>query len=194
MIYDISDNNSIGIAADLVNSGEIIVYTTDTLYGFGVDATNSIAINKLNELKNRIQPYSIIVDSFEMLNEYAITDNDINYNLNKIFPGPFTAILNMKNSDLSSLVTPNLSTIGIRIPNSQFILKVVNKNKKPIVTTSVNIHKEKALNTLDDIKNKFSTYNIFTDFCDSDSCGSTIIDFSTKNYKVIRKGDGDINL
>jgi len=194
MIYSILDKNSIDIAANLVDQGEIIIYTTDTLYGFGVDATNSKAVESLNKLKNRIQAYSIIVDSIDMLNEYAVTDRKLSIQLNKIFPGPFTAILNKKNSQISDLVTPNLSTIGIRIPNDSFILDVVNKINKPIITTSVNAHQDEPLKTLKDIKGKYIDCNIFTDFNDRESKGSTIIDFSTENYKIIRQGDGNINL
>ncbi len=51
MIYDIKLNDSIKIASQELLDGNIIVYPTDTLYGFGVDATNSIAINQLNKLK-----------------------------------------------------------------------------------------------------------------------------------------------
>lgn len=194
MIYSILEKNNINIAADLINKGKIIVYTTDTLYGFGVDATNSKAVKSLNKLKNRIQAYSIIVDSLEMLNEYAMTDNETDRILKKIFPGPFTAILNQKDNILSDLVTPSLSTIGIRIPDNQFILNVVSKNKKPIITTSVNVHEQKSLKILKDIEKEYYNYNIFTDFIDRESNGSTIIDFSLENYKIIRQGDGIVNL
>ena len=64
MLYESNDIN-IQIGAKALIGGEIIIYPTDTIYGFGVDATNSIAINNLNKLKKRIQPYSIIVNSFE---------------------------------------------------------------------------------------------------------------------------------
>ena len=49
MIYEAKDENVIK-AANLLLNGEVIVYPTDTLYGFGVDATNEDAINKLNKL------------------------------------------------------------------------------------------------------------------------------------------------
>ena len=66
MIYKAIDSN-LKIAAKKILKGEIIVYPTDTLYGFGVDATNSGAINQLNKLKKRNSPLSIIVASLEML-------------------------------------------------------------------------------------------------------------------------------
>ena len=133
MIYRIEKDKNIELAAQLIISGNIIIYSTDTLYGFGVDATNSRAIKKLNKIKERSQAYSIIVSSLNMLKQYAIIDDFIEIELKKIFPGPFTAILKKLDNDLSKLVTNNLSTVGIRIPDFNPILKVVQKINQPII-------------------------------------------------------------
>ena len=74
MVYKTLDKN-IKLASEIILSGGIIIYPTDTIYGFGVDATNPIAINKLNKLKKRISPLSIIVSSFEMIEEFV----DLNF-------------------------------------------------------------------------------------------------------------------
>ena len=59
-----------------------------------------------------------------------------------MLPGPLTIILNKLNSNLSSLVTPNLNTVGIRIPNHNFILNVIEEINRPVITTSINILEE----------------------------------------------------
>ena len=71
MYNKISNENSIKLACKILNKGDLIIYPTDTLYGFGVDATNTIALKKLNKIKKRKQVYSIIVNSKKMLNDYA---------------------------------------------------------------------------------------------------------------------------
>jgi len=190
MIYRIEKDENITLAAQLIINENIIIYSTDTLYGFGVDATNSRSIEKLNTIKGRSQPYSIIVSSLSMLKKYAKIDDFIETELKKIFPGPFTAVLKKRNDNLSPLVTNNLSTVGIRIPDFNSILKVVHKINKPIITTSVNYHGESSINKLQSIKNKFPDINIFTDYKDKKSIGSTIIDFSTEPFKILRQGDG----
>ena len=190
MIYRIEKDKNIELAAQLIISGNIIIYSTDTLYGFGVDATNSKAIKKLNEIKGRSQAYSIIVSSLNMLKQYAIIDDFIEIELKKIFPGPFTAILKTVDNNLSKLVSNNLSTVGIRIPNFNPILKVVQKINKPIITTSVNYHGEGSINKLSLIEDQFSGIDVFTDYKDKKSIGSTIIDFSNKPFKILRQGDG----
>ena len=195
MIYEINDKSTIEIAIGLLNKGHIIVCPTDTLYGFSVDATNSLAIKKLNLLKDRVAPYSIILDEINMIKKYAICSSNIMEKIKKKLPGPYTAILNKKsNTNLSKLVTLDFGTVGIRIPENNFVCKLVQKFKKPIITTSVNAHSEDSLNTINDISKTFSKITIFKDSKSNDnSLGSTIIDYTKKPEVVLRLGDGAIN-
>ena len=98
------------------------------------------------------------------------------------------------NSDLSSLVTLDLNTLGVRIPDNDFILNVVKEFDKPIITTSINIHGEEALNDINLIKLKYDYINMFKDNIDRESKGSTIIDFSKKPFKILREGDQEVDL
>ena len=190
MIY--KDNN-INEAVNLLQQGEIIVYPTDTLYGFGVDATNSDAIMRLNKIKNRKQPYSIIVNSFDMLNKYVIMPNIKKFDLKKYFPGPYTLIFLKNKSNLSDLVSLDLNTVGVRIPDFSFPCDIVSKLDKPIITTSVNFHNSKPLRDIESIKNSFSNISIFesSKFI-GEKLGSTIIDVSNNKFKILRKGSGKI--
>ena len=78
MIYPATENY-IKMAVNSLNNGDVIVYPTDTLYGFGVDATNSDAIQKLNKLKGRSQPLSIILEDISAISNYAKITNEINF-------------------------------------------------------------------------------------------------------------------
>ena len=192
MLHNIKDDNSLTNACDIIRSGGIIIYPTDTIYGFGVDATNPKAIRQLNILKKRKQVYSIIVNSNNMLYKYANVTNSGQDAINKYFPGPFTMIFNRKESNLSDLIYLNFETIGIRIPDHEFPNKIVKYLDRPIVTTSVNVHNKKPLYDLKEIKNKFNKINIFYDEnIRNKSSGSTIIDFSKKSKTILRKGDGN---
>ena len=70
------NNETIKKALSIIDSGGIIIYPTDTLYGFGVDATNSNAIEKLNNLKSRKEPLSIIVSSKDEIEQYGKIKKD----------------------------------------------------------------------------------------------------------------------
>ena len=96
--------NQINSAIKNLTEGNIIIYPTDTLYGLGADATNTFAVEKINKLKNRKKPLSIMISSLKEIEKYAFTNSEIINELGKIFPGPFTALLQSKNTNLSHLV------------------------------------------------------------------------------------------
>ena len=186
------NNETIKKALNIIDNGGIIIYPTDTLYGFGVDATNSNAIEKLNNLKNRKDPLSIIVSSKDEIEQYGEIKKDSKKIINKIFPGPFTILIDSLTSDLSPLVTPGSNYIGLRIPDHWFPIKVVEKLGKPIITTSVNRKNEPSLTDVYEMQKKFPDINIFQDDINIDSKGSTIINLSENPHLIIRQGDGTL--
>ena len=194
MIYKANKHN-VNRAVEFLKKGEIIIYPTDTIYGFGVDATNSDAIIRLNQIKQRKQPYSIIVSSINMLKRYIKKSAISSIKLKKYFPGPYTLIFPKNKNDLSDLVTLNLNTIGIRIPDHQFPREIVSQFKKPIITTSVNIHNSNSLVDINKIMEEFPHINIFKDSkMNNTRKGSTIIDVTNNSMKILRQGAGKIVL
>ena len=189
MIYPATDQY-IELAYDALNNGEIIVYPTDTLYGFGVDATNTKAIQNLNRLKGRVQPLSIIINTIEEISDFSKINESLLNEIKKYFPGKYTALLNAKKHNLSPLIQNGSTKIGLRIPNHSFPIKLTKLLKKPIVTTSINRHGNEALNDVTQVEIDFPNIDIFEDVNHNPSKGSTIIDFSQTPYQVIRKGDG----
>ena len=190
MVYLCNNNNAIDKAVSILDSGGIIIYPTDTLYGFGVDATNSKAIEKLNLLKNRKEPLSIIISSLSEITKYGKLDNEAKKMCNQIFPGPFTVLIESIDSSLSPLVHKLSKYTGVRIPNHPFPIQLVKLLGKPIITTSVNKKGQPALNNISDIEDSFPNIDIFKDKINLSSKGSTIINLALNPYKIIRNGDG----
>ena len=193
MIYPATDQY-IDLAHKAVENGEVIVYPTDTLYGFGVDATNTEAVQKLNQLKGRVQPLSIVLESVEHMHEYAEFKTNIRSELNQLFPGQYTALLLAKQNDLSPLVQNGSLKIGIRIPAHFFPIKLIQLLGKPIITTSINRHGTEPLNDVTQVEIDFPNIDIFEDSSHTPSIGSTIIDYSSSLPKVVRVGDGSYPL
>ena len=181
-------NNQIKTAVELIDNGEIIILPTDTLYGFSFDACNSKTVEKFNILKQRNNPLSIIVNSLEMAKKYAEIEDEKIFHL--LYPGPFTCLYPKKHdTNLSYLVTAYSDLIGIRLPKHKLSQKIVEIIGRPITTTSVNIHGEKPLETIEDIKNTFPKITFFEEG-ELISKGSTIINFAVNPPKIIRQGDG----
>ena len=179
-------------AVNQLKSGNIIVYPTDTLYGFGVDASNESAIINLNRLKERVQPLSILLSNVNEIDKYADLDDFSRTKIFNLLPGPYTVLLKSKNNPkISKLVQAGSHLIGIRVINLDFCNEVIQRLGNPIITTSVNRHKMPSLNSIKEIKKEFPDIDIFYTQDSIKSSGSTIIDFSLKKEKVIRLGEGD---
>ena len=111
--------NELNDALNNLEKGNLIIYPTDTLYGLGADATNTLAVQKINTLKKRKSPLSIMIQSIDEIQKYAmVNQNKINI-LKKILPGPFTILLKTKKSNLSHLI--NNGTIIIDNSNNRNI-------------------------------------------------------------------------
>ncbi len=189
MIYPATDQY-IDLAKNTLENGEVIVYPTDTLYGFGVDATNTEAIQRLNQLKGRVKPLSIVLESIDHMYDFAEFEDGVKSEINKLFPGAYTVLLPSKKNNLSPLVQNGSPSIGVRIPDHFFPVQLVKLLGKPIITTSINRHGTDPLNDVTQVEIDFPNVDIFEDSNHTPSKGSTIIDYSTSLPEVIRNGDG----
>ena len=167
-----------------------IVHSTDTLNSLSADATSNKCVQKVINFKNRKGPFSIILNSINNIAEYAEIDNNQLKLVKKLLPGAFTVLLKSKESYLSKLVTEDSNLIGIRIPDHKFTLDLINQFKKPIITTSLNKTGKKPLSNLKKIAKIYSDILIFDDEKEKQSKGSTILDISKDEIKIVRYGDG----
>tara|TARA_B100001123_G_C14990901_1_gene899531 strand:+ start:223 stop:804 length:582 start_codon:yes stop_codon:yes gene_type:complete len=193
MIYPAIEDY-IDSAVKSLKEGNIIVYPTDTLYGFGVDATNSMAIQTLNKIKGRATPLSIIIKSIDEIENFAYVEKHALPEINKILPGPYTVLLKATPSTLSKLIYAGSPLIGIRIPEHFFSLEIVKRLNSPIVTTSVNRHNKKPLNDVTKIEIDFPSIDIYKDINHQTSKSSTIVNLSLKKHEIVRMGEGKFPL
>ena len=188
--YFKASSKNISTAIKYLADSNIIAHSTDTLPGLAADATNSNAINKIIKLKKRSGPYSIIISSLNDIKKYAVVNQKKMSEINKLLPGRFTILLkNNHNHNLSKLALGNSELIGFRIPKHEFTNKLVNKFKKPIITTSLNVTKKESIIDLKTASIDFEDLVIFDDGVKRNSKGSTILDFSSDVIKTIRYGD-----
>lgn len=122
------------------------VSPTDTLYGFGVDAANEEAINRLNDIKGRVGPISVMAPNTEI----AISWLDLDTNQMDLVPfylgGAKTLIAKAKSNIISQSIMGEGNTLGIRIPDNTFCNSLSAKFGKPITSTSVNRTNSAPLN------------------------------------------------
>ena len=149
------DNRALKQAKKIIIEGGIIVYPTDTLYGFGVDATNKNSINQLNKLKNRKGPISVIAPDKNVVSTWIdIPKNEKDRTLKNLTPYRTIIYPVRKKVVNSSILGPNC-TLGIRIPAHPFCISLAKQCNVPITTTSVNRKGEFPKSNSNDILESF---------------------------------------
>lgn len=119
-------------AAMALKNGYLVAFPTETVYGLGADATNQDAVSRIFSIKNRPKNHPLILHlgSINEIENWAIEIPDYAYKLaNKYWPGPMTLILNRK-SNVKDFVTGGQETVGIRIPNHEIALSLLQEFKK----------------------------------------------------------------
>ena len=185
-------NTEIQNAFQVIQNGGIILYPTDTVWGIGCDATNAEAVAKIYALKQRDDSKSMIVlmNGEKMMYNVFKDIPEVAWQIIDLSEKPTTLILdNPKN------VAPNIiaddKTLGVRIVKEPFCFKLMERMKKPLVSTSANISgmpTPKSFKEIDSeiIKGVDYVVNLHHDkICDKPS---TIIKLSIDNQvKIIRK-------
>jgi L-threonylcarbamoyladenylate synthase len=130
----------------------VFIYPTDTIYGIGCDAENDELVEKIRNIKKRDKkPFSVIAPNIRWIKKNCEVDKNT---LKKYLPGAYTLLLKKKNKDFLKNISDN-EYLGVRIPDHP-MTKILQKTRKPIVTTSVNLSKEKFANSLQEINPEIS--------------------------------------
>lgn len=137
------DNNDIRAAIDVLRKGGIILYPTDTVWGIGCDATNSDAVRRVFEIKQRSDAKALItlVGSLAQLERTVSGIPDVAYQLIEFTDKPLTIVYD--GVQPSARIAPELlaadGTIGVRVTSEPFSAALCRAFGKPLVSTSANI-------------------------------------------------------
>lgn len=126
------------IVMEILN-GEVVAFPTETVFGIGCRYGDAEALEKLFIAKNRdhAKAITLMLSKVEDLKKYAYVDSHI-MNVAKAFmPGRITLILK-KRPEVDAAMTNGLPTIGIRIPDSSFVLDLIDRTG-PLLVTSANL-------------------------------------------------------
>lgn len=139
----------------VLNSGGVILYPTDTIWGIGCDATNADAVKKVYDLKRRADNKALIVllDSAEHLDHYVVDVPEMALELLDVAVKPLTIIYDGAFNVASNLLGEN-DTLGIRIPHEEFSQRLCAQFGKPIVSTSANVSGADSAKTFADISDE----------------------------------------
>jgi L-threonylcarbamoyladenylate synthase len=194
------DRVSIGDVVKTIESGGLVIFPCETVYGIAVDAKNEIAVIKLGQYKQRPlgKPYAIMVSDQNMAEEY-VELNQTAIKLYKTFlPGPLTVISSGKHK-VAAGIESETGTLGVRIPDYEFMLVLIRQLGRPIVATSANASYKrrpyKVTDILDNISDKQK--RLIDLIIDAGELPhrepSTVIDTTMDDTITLRQGDVFIN-
>ena len=133
-------NQEIQNAYEVIQKGGIILYPTDTVWGIGCDATNPEAVAKIYKLKKRAETQSMIVlmNGEKMIYNVFKEIPEVAWQIIDLSENPTTLVLDKPRNVAPNLIAPD-QTLGIRVVKEPFCFKLMEKMKKPLVSTSANI-------------------------------------------------------
>lgn len=177
-------------AANLIKSGQLVAFPTETVYGLGADATNDRAVQGIYQAKGRPSDNPLIshVSSIAQVKDYAEEVPDKAIKLMEAFwPGPLTVILKKKPEGLSNTVTAGLTSASFRMPNNPLALELIEKVGKPIAGPSANTSGRPSPTTGEhvyhDLKGKIA--GILDDGPTEIGVESTVLDLTDPNSPAI---------
>jgi len=163
---NIAENQLIKIA-DLFLRGLVVAYPTDTIYGLGCLAENKKAIDKISKIKKRIDTkcYIMLMKNFCMVHDYCLVSKKQNEYLRTVWVSKSMDLNHPENLSNKEAVTVILKSRGllkhlenkdgnlaVRIPKNQFLLNLLKKINKPIISTSLNISGQPTLTEVDNLE------------------------------------------
>ncbi|MFC4094380.1 L-threonylcarbamoyladenylate synthase [Euzebyella saccharophila] len=145
-------SQEINNCVEVLKNGGLILYPTDTVWGIGCDATNKEAVKKVYDLKNREDSKALIclVGNDGMLEKHVENVPDLAYDLIDLSTKPTTIIYDHPKGIAKNLVASD-NTLAIRVASDKFCQYLINKFRKPIVSTSANISGQPTPKSFDEI-------------------------------------------
>ena len=152
------DENHINLAVDVVLSGGIIAYPTESVIGLGCDPFNSKAVKKLLEIKKRNSSKGLILIASHIQQILPLirptNASDLARAL-KTWPGHYTWVF-PKSSKVPQWVSGNLNTVAVRVSKHSIVKCLCDKLKFPLISTSANISKQTVFTSYKQIKIAFN--------------------------------------
>lgn len=182
-------------AADVVRSGGVIVYPTDSSYALGCrigEKTPLERIRRLRQLDDK-HNFTLVCSDLIQIGAYAQLDNSTFRLLKAHTPGPYTFILNATREVPRIMMHPKRRTLGIRMPETPIAQALVDELGEPLMSVTLLLPgDELPLNDVDEIEQRIG--KLVDMIIDGGTGGlqpSTVVDLSGEQPQLVRAGCGD---
>ena len=175
---------------EILNRGGVVAFPTDTVYGLAVRYDLKEAILKMKEAKQRpeTKPFPMMVSSKAQIDRVAVTDARSQKLIDQWMPGALTLVFK-KRPEIDELVTNGFPTIGIRMPDDDFVLEIINRVGVPLLVPSANLSGQPSCTTSEEVLKQLDGRIDAVVLGESGaSTASTVCDTTGDELKILRQG------
>lgn len=187
-----ADTNAIKQAAEIIRSGGVVAFPTETVYGLGADAFNPQSVVLIYEIKNRPRFDPIIVHIADLADIEKLCvniDTRAKKLIKRFFPGPLTLVL-LKSNLVPDIVTAGLPTVAVRMPAHPIALELIKEAGTPIAAPSANLFGRLSPTTAEHVYNQLG--DKIELILDGGPCPvgieSTVLSLATEEPVLLRPG------
>jgi len=166
-------------AAQMLRSGGVIAFPTDTVYGLGASVDDEVARRRIYQIKGRPvgMPLILMVAAESQLEGLVHVDSRAEAMMQRWWPGPLTLILHAKGG----------GTLGVRIPRHKVALGLL-RHSGPLMTTSANLHGDEPAMTAEQAGGLEGVMAVLDGGEAPGGTASTVLDMTTPEPHVLREG------
>jgi L-threonylcarbamoyladenylate synthase len=175
----------------ILKKGGVIAFPTDTVYGLGADAFNSVAVQRIYEIKDRSEsnPFPLLIADVKQLNALAEPIPELaRFLARQFWPGGVTLVLS-KIDSVPAYLAPG-PTIAVRVPNHPTCLTLLQHLAEPLIGTSANVSGQPAALTADEVRQQLGDRVDLV--IDGGRCPggkeSTVVDITREPPVILRQG------
>ncbi len=184
-------------AAEIIQSGGLIVYPTDSCYAIGWHIGDKDALERVRRIRQteRDHDFTLVCRDLSDIATYARVDDWVYRLLKSLTPGPYTFILRATHELPKRLQDPKRRSIGIRVPNHTIAQVLLEQLGEPMMSSTLLLPgDELPLSDPEDIVDRVQ--NLVDGIVDGGACGvepTSVLDLSQGEVTVLRSGKGDVS-
>lgn len=183
-------------ACELIRSGQVVVYPTDSGYSLGCQLDNKGALEQICRIRNigKDHNFTLMCRDMSELSLYARVDNVAFRTIKNNTPGPFTFILKATKDVPKRVMNPKKKTIGIRVPDNNIALALLEELGEPLMSTTLILPgNEMAEFDPDEIRDKLEKQvGLIIHGGYLGEQPTSVVDMSEEDMTVVREGSGDL--
>jgi tRNA threonylcarbamoyl adenosine modification protein (Sua5/YciO/YrdC/YwlC family) len=185
-------------AVEIIRRGGVIIYPTDSSYAIGCQIGDKAAMDRIRQIRRLGDDhnFTLIGRSLSELSVYTKLDNQAHRLIKTLTPGPYTFILRATKQVPKRLMHPKRKTIGIRIPDNQVALDLLDELNEPLLSSTLTLPGD-DVPMMDPYEMKQSLGHAVDLIIDGGYCGyepTSVVDLTEDPPQVRRVGKGDVSL